>query len=220
MEDKLDPKIFKLLQEQDWETIGKELVVYAARRAWIYKWKDGGNWELVAGKTVVDLVQEVITKTIEGRRKWNPARGELRPWLKTQLKSEMNHLYHSSPHSHETAVPESDERDANEGLIGNVQYNASKAAGLAVIGSSIPEPEQALLAKEEKERIEQRVNELLEAVNEEADLEKVVEAIMSGCEPRPRYLADELGRPREVINNCLKRLRRRASKLLMKGDDA
>jgi predicted transcriptional regulator len=37
-------------------------------------------------------------------------------------------------------------------------------------------------------------------------------AILNGCEPKPRYLAAELGVSFEDINNRLKRLRRRAMK--------
>lgn len=218
----MDPKTFKLLQEQDWKAIGKELVAFAAWRAWGYQWRHGGNWDLAAGKTVEDLVQDVIVKTIEGVRKWDPDKGELRPWLRAQLRSVMDHLYRSGPHSYETAIPESDDSDADEGLIGNVQYRASTAASLVVMGSSVPEPQEVLLAKEAEEearkRIERRVNELFQAVSEDRELEEVVEAVLNDCEPKARYLADELGVPVEDIYNRLRRLRRRASKL-MKGED-
>lgn len=215
----MDPKTYRLLQEQDWESIGKELVAYGARLAWIYNWRDGSKWELVAGITVVDLVQEIIEKAIEGRRNWDPNKGDLRPWLKAVLRSDMNHLYHSEEHNNEAAVPESDHSEASDGLIGNVQYREYKAASQVVIGSSIPEPEKALIEKEEKERIEQRANEVLLAVDGDQELEEVVEAIINGCEPRPRYLAEEIGVPISNINNRLKRLRRCAAKL-MKGADS
>ena len=55
----------------------------------------------------------------------------------------------------------------------------------------------------------ERVNALFQAVSGEQELEEVLEAIMNGCEPKPRYLAAELGVPVEDINNRLKRLRRR-----------
>jgi DNA-directed RNA polymerase specialized sigma24 family protein len=214
----VDQKTFELLQKQDWADLGKRLVEYGARKAWSYKWRDGGNWELIAGITVADLAQEVIEKTIEGRRKWDPNKGELWPWLKAQLRSEMNHLYHSEAHKYEAAVPESEGADAGEGVIGDIQYDETKADGLVVMGSSIPEPEKALLAKERQEWIEQRADDVFQAVGGDQELEEMVEAILNGCEPKPRYLADELKVPRTNINNRQKRLKRHASKLMKKED--
>jgi len=216
-DNKLDQKTFRLLQNQDWKAIGKELVAYAERRAWIYKWRDGGNWGLAAGKTVEDLAQDVIVKTIEGVRKWDPDRGPLRPWLRAQLRSVMNHLYHSWSHYYEVAILEGDE---DEELSDRVVYHASKVSTLATTGSS--SPEEVLLEreaeKEAKERIEQRVNVLFQAVSGEPELEEVFEAIINGCEPKPRHLAAEIDVPVEDIYNRRKRIRRRVSKLIEKED--
>ena len=216
-DNKLDQKTFRLLQNQDWKAIGKELVAYAVRRAWIYKWRDGGNRELAAGKTVEDLVQDVMVKTIEGVRKWDPDRGPLRPWLRAQLRSVMDHLYYSGPHYYEVAILEGDD---DEELSDRVVYHASKVSTLATTGSS--SPEEVLLEKEAeekaKEQIEQRINLLFQAVSGEPELEEVLEAIMNGCEPKPRHLAAEIGVPVEDVYNRRKRIRRRVSKLMEKED--
>lgn len=214
----MDSNTFKLLQEQDWEAIGKELVVFAVRRAWIYTWRDGGDWELAAGKTIEDLVQDVIVRTIEGVRKWDPQKGPLIPWLKDQIRSVMDHLYHSAAHQHEVAIPESDD---DEQFLEKVEYQASsiESSGTA----ELSDPEEVLLEREveeaAKEQMERRANMIFNAVSGEPELEEVVEAIINGCEPKPRYLAAEIGVPVEDIYNRRKRIRRRVSKL-MKGEDS
>ncbi len=70
-----------------------------------------------------------------------------------------------------------------------------------------------------KEQMERRANMIFNAVSGEPELEEVVEAIINGCEPKPRYLAAEIGVPVEDIYNRRKRIRRRVSKL-MKGEDS
>jgi len=213
----LDQNTLRLLQQQDWADLGERLVEYGSRRAWIYTWVGGGSWELVAGITVADLAQDVIEKTIEGRRKWDPVRGELWPWLKSQLRSEMNHLHDSQLHRSEAAVPESEDEEGGEGLLGAIPYKQAAAVAQFMMGTSIPEPEEMLLLKEWYDWLEQRENDVFEAVSGDQELEEMVEAILEGCDPRPRYLAEELGVSASNIYNRYKRLRRYAAKL-MEGD--
>lgn len=72
-------------------------------------------------------------------------------------------------------------------------------------------PEQIMLKKEE---IEYRERVLFEAVDGDPELEDVLEAIIHGCEPKARYIAEELNVPVEDIYNRLRKLRRRISKLM------
>jgi uncharacterized protein YdbL (DUF1318 family) len=72
--------------------------------------------------------------------------------------------------------------------------------------------ETILLENEAAAQMAERVDGLFQAVNDDPELEAVMSAILDGCEPKPRYLAAELGVSVEDINNRLKRLRRRAMK--------
>jgi RNA polymerase sigma factor (sigma-70 family) len=216
----LDQRTYKLLEEQDWDAISREIVNFAQWEAWRYKWQDGNRWELAAGKTVEDVVQDAIEKTIAGVRRWDPDKGELRPWLKAQVKSIMNHLYHSGPRRYEEAIPEDDE---DEEAVDRMEYRAIKAGGYGAAGTGSKSPEETLLRRETekdyKEQMEQRANMLFQAVSGDSELEEMLQAIMDGCEPQARHLAAELGVSVENIYNRNKRLQRHVAKL-MKGESS
>ena len=151
----------------------------------------------VAGQSLDDVVQHVIEKTISGKRRWDPAKGPLVPWLKDQVKSVIDALANAAVRRHETQAPEGDSAE---------EFVESPVA------SRSPSPEAILLEKEAAEQVAERADALFQAVNREPELEAVMNAIINGCEPKPRYLAAELGVSVEDINNRLKRLRRRAMK--------
>ncbi len=193
--DKLDWEIQKLLQEADWETIRRELLAHSTWRARGYRWRRKGDLELAEGYTVEDIVHEVIAKTWSGIRRWDPARGELLPWLQAQSRSILDALARSAPHRREVRVLDLEE--------------------LAVVYAS--DPLEILLKQEAWTQKKQRVEQLLQAVEGEPELDQVIRLIINGCEPKPRYLASELGVPVGEINNRLKRLRRRALRLDNRG---
>jgi DNA-directed RNA polymerase specialized sigma24 family protein len=152
---------------------------------------------LAAGQSLEDVVQHVIEKTISGERHWDPARGPLLPWLKDQVKGVIDALAKAAVRRHETQAPEED--NLEEFVEGP---GASRSLS----------PEAILLEKEAAAQMAERADALFQAVNDELELEAVMSAILNGCEPKPRYLAAELGVSVEDINNRLKRLRRRAMK--------
>jgi DNA-directed RNA polymerase specialized sigma24 family protein len=179
--------VFTQLCETDWGAIGVELLAFAAWRAQNYRWASGQHMELAPGISLADVVQRVIEKTLSGERQWDPTKGPLVPWLKDQVKSVLDALAKSAPHRHEVPALEGEDGAERVGICA---------------ASPPPNPEEHLLQAE-------RVNALFQAVSGEQALEEVLEAVMNGCEPKPRYLAAELGVPVEDINNRLKRLRRR-----------
>jgi DNA-directed RNA polymerase specialized sigma24 family protein len=202
----LDPEVCRILHEQDWDVVGRELVAFAVFWARNYEWRRGGTWELAAGKTIADIVQEVIVKTIEGRRKWDPHRGALVPWLKDQVKSEIDHLCHSRSHQCEMSILENEGREKPTDRAECCAFRQS-SCGTAFT----QDPEEIVLMQEEVKR---REDALIQAADRDPQLEEILSAATS-CEPKPRYLAAEIGVPVQDINNRLKRLRRRALKLLM-----
>ena len=133
-----------------------------------------------------DIAQEVITKALDGSRNYDPDRGPLRNWLRDQARSELSHLVLSATHRHETELLEDE---------------------LASDPSSV-DPESVVIAQEDNDFVSQSVAAILEAVDGKPDLEEIVEAILNGCAPEPRHLAEELNLEVEEIYNRLRRLRR------------
>ena len=200
--------MFRQLQEADWGAIGKELLAFAVWWAERYPWRSGTTQILPRGNTLEDIVQQVILKTIEGRRKWDPAKGPLVPWLKDQIKSEIDALAKSAPHNREIPFPEGEEGEERQDLQDKVEQRAVESG---VLGRTRPQsPESIVLEREEAERTAEKVNAIFQAVEGEPELEEVLDAILAGC-VRPRDLAEELDVPIREIYNRLRRLRRRAS---------
>ena len=154
---------------------------------------DGEEGELTAGVSCKDLVQTVIRKTWSRERKWDPDRGPLTPWLKQVIKSEISHLVLSLPHYHEQAESDGSLLAASSHITGYSQ-----------------DPVDVILRQESQEEIAKKLAPIYEAAGEVPELGEIVEAILDGCEPKPRYLAEVIGTTRADINNRLKRLRRQA----------
>jgi DNA-directed RNA polymerase specialized sigma24 family protein len=190
----VDEKTFRLLQQADWSLVRRKLLTYATWRARHYWWPRGNGLDLAEGTTVEDVAHEVMVKVLEGIRRWDPARGELFPWLQAQSNSIIDALAKSAPHRHEVGLLE--------------------AEALTVMPSS--DPLEIVIDEETKTQRLQRVNALLRMVETEPELREVLEVILDGCEPKPRHLAVKLGVPIADINNRLKRLRRHALSPLLR----
>ncbi len=206
----MDPSVFEQLQKADWGEIGKRLVVFAERLARRYYWQTG-TWcnHLAKGATPEDIVQHVITKAFAGERQWDPARGPLETWLRWCIKSVMYALYQAG--NHEVQPPIETEEEGSMDWMDWIDWAAWKRG---YVGSNSPPqtPEETLLAAEEHTAAKQRVQVLLDDVSDAPELERIILAILDGCEPKPRFLAEELNIPVEEVNNQLKRLRRRIRK--------
>lgn len=179
--DSLDSETFRKLCGADWGTIGAELLAFAAWRAKNYQWYSGQGRELAPGISLEDIIQEVIAKTISGKRHWDPARGPLVPWLKDVVKSEVDNKANSAPNRYE-----------KQALEGKGEEKRPQASDLR----RPPNPE-----------VSERVQDLMRAVNGEPELKEVLEAVMDGCEPTPRHLAAELDVPIEEMRDRVKKLR-------------
>lgn len=164
----------------------RDLIYYVEWLAGTFSWTSGDPQILPGGKTPEDIAHQVIEKALDGTRNYDPVRGSLRSWLRDQARSELSHLVRSAPHRRETVLIEdefaSDPRSAD--------------------------PESVVIALEDNDIVSQSVNAILEAVDGNPDLEEVVEAILYGCSPKPRHLAEELNVEVDEINNRLRRLRR------------
>lgn len=204
----MDPSVFRQLQDADWEEIGKRLLAFAAWRAQIYWGYVTPETALPKGKSIEDVVNETILKALLGDRIWDPDKGPLEPWLRDQIKSELDALAKSWAARHEMEVPLDQEGEELWELI----------AGEALQQATYPphdstNPEELALRKElsdaEEKIAEGLITAIYEAADNDTELVEIVDAVQAGAEPKPRYLAESLGVPVEEIYNRIRRLRRR-----------
>jgi hypothetical protein len=83
----------------------------------------------------------------------------------------------------------------------------------SLVSAQSPDPLELMIEREEKAQIRQKTETLVGIVKEDPELGEVLQVILAGCEPWPRYIALELGISVREVDNRLKRLRRRAARL-------
>lgn len=197
--------VYDRLQAADWAEIGKNLLGFAiwlARRN--YGWWHSTSDQLPKGMKFEDIVQLVILKTIDGRRRWDPAKGPLEPWLKDQIRSELDELYKSAANRREVYSAAVYENDGVETL----QARQGGAAGMQV--PYAPSAEEEAIKREEEATAGKLLGAIYEKIAGQPELEDIISALMGGCEPKPQALADALDVQVTEINNRQKRLKRRA----------
>lgn len=209
-----DEDVFKLLESADWGEIGNELLSFAA--TWSKRYPTLGYGEdpkfLVLGVSYEDVVQEVIVKVFSGQRKWDPGKVDLLPWLKMHIKSIIDALAKSSPANQETTLGDGEENDFESGL----EYSSVGARHIANSRDSA-NPEQTIL---EKEAVDKHLQLIREAAEGDEELEMLILAIECGCDPRPRFLAEELGIPVKDVYQQTRRLQRHIDTLKVRNERA
>lgn len=203
----MNAKKRRLLRDFPWEENYLRLVAFAE---WVIQGKTWNSNILPKGHTAESIVRDVIAKTFSEERNWDPERGELLPWLKWVIRSEISHLAESASNKKEVRLDDdnSSSMDRIEHQAGRQSYTKPRAVS----------PEEAMIATESdgelKTSARARVDLLLEACNGRLELEEIVYAICDGeCSAKPQSLAEYLGRPVKEIYSHLQALRRRASKI-------
>ena len=188
----LDQETLRLFLEAEWSTIYRTLLAHTVWQARRYRWSCSGHLDLAAGYTVEDVVQEVIVRALCGTRRWDPERGQLLPWLESQARSIIDALVKSASHRHEV--------------------HTSEVGGFDFAQSANP---LIILEKREAEvQNQERVQALFQIVEGEPELSEILQVILDGCEPWPRYIALALDISVREVDNRLKRLRRRALRVM------
>jgi DNA-directed RNA polymerase specialized sigma24 family protein len=204
-----DTKKYRLLKEARWENICTRLLGFGIYLMQNYGWHLTSDSIISSGISVEDLVQTVIRKTLDGTRNWDPDKGDLEPWLRDQLKSEVSNLLCSSSCKKEVNNC-SDYKNRNL-LVEIKDQNDSTEC----ISKS---PEAILLTKEDEiineREVSKRISALFKAVKGDQELEELLEEVMNGTFPKPSVLAEELGVEVKNIYNRIKRLKRKAIKFL------
>lgn len=207
-----EQQILKELREADWPSIQRKLLSFTLGITKTLRWRgvrgvSDTEGELIAGVSCKDLVQDLIRKTLSRDRKWDPDRGPLMPWLKQNMRSEIDALVKSAANRHEQ--DDADE-EGNELTDTTSPTTFTAAAVSSATIDLAQDPADVILHQAEHEEIKKKLDPFYEAAAEFPELAEIVEAIMNGCEPKPRFLAEELGVPISEMYNRLKRLRRLA----------
>lgn len=128
-------------------------------------------------------------------------------WLKWVIRSEISHLAESASNKGDLRL---DHLGENDPAVDRIEYRAGHGLQVRPQANS---PEEAIVAAE-------TINSLLEACDGKPELEAIVYAISDGnCLPKPQSLAEYLGKSINEINQQLRALRRRASKIRIEAEN-
>lgn len=181
-------KVLELLESTDWKDIVFRLTHYTVGKASRYTWKSGS---LPGGKIPEDIALDAIEKVWMGVREWDP---DKYPNLYTHLKwivdSDIDHLLKSMEHDKSRRMPETAFDQASE----------------------TPNPEEQLIAKENKAFEDEIRDEFYAMVEGDEDLEILMLCFDEGID-KPRDIAEQTGWDVPKVNNVKRKLFRKATKL-------
>ncbi len=199
----MEIKTFEDLElEANRKRIGKLLC--AVSRVWAGRYPQldyGLNGELALGVTHEDIVQTVIQKAISGERRWDPKKGELEPWLKEQVKSEVSNLATKAATLRESVLPEV---QPEEGSLDRLEFSSRSVADS--LFTQPKTPEAVMLTRE---RIQQEADLIMAAPDGDPELEQLLDVILETHLVKPAELAQRLNRPVDEVYHLLRKLRRR-----------
>ena len=181
----VDQDVFNELSE-NYEDYIEYLVARVELLARNMVWNRGDFQVIAGGWTPEDVAHHILLKTLNGDRKYDPNKGSLKTWLAYQARSVLSARVQSEANRCERDLPE--DEIIEDRLFAN--------------------PEAVLIEKQDQETVSHLVGKLYEAADKDPELLRIVEAIQDGCEPKPRFLAEELNEDVKYIKNVLKRLRR------------
>lgn len=192
------------MSKADWNTIGRQLVGYAERRAKRYSWQSGDPSLLAGGNLPEDIAQKVIEKAFSGERNWDPDEIDLLPWLFAQVRSEISNLYWNLVRQRESLmIPPPGEAGEEEEPQEQIEFDAVPDD---IFPSVRPlTPEAALLRKE---YVKEQETKIFAAVDGIPELERLLEAIMKLNDVDPQELSTHLNEPVATIYQMLRRMRR------------
>ena len=181
-------RVLELLESADWKDIIFRLTHYAIWKTSRYIRKSGS---LPGGRTPQDMALEAIEKVWTRVREWDP---DKYPNLYTHLKwivdSDIDHLFKSKEHEKSRRMPET----------------------TSELPSEKPNPEEQLIAKENKAFEEEIRNKFYAMTEGDEDLETLVLCFDEGIDT-PQDIAEQTGWDVSKVNNVKKKLFRKAAKL-------
>ena len=208
----LDRKKRELLDQADWDDIIPKLLKHALsklRRHFFYDNSPlgGSKIEQLAEDLVIDAVGKLWDETVS----WEHGKKDnLFYFLQGVINSQVSHLFDNDEYKTTGRFPVATSEGAAtdvevEELLKRANPHDEHARDLTP--STPPNPEDALLTKEQEEQDKANADALLERLKGDKELEDVFLCIMGGT-TKPREIAQEMGVEVKQVYNLQKKLRR------------
>lgn len=204
-------RVLELLEAADWKEIILRLTHHASWRARRYTWKSGNPGQLPGGKTAEDIACSAIEKVWSGTRDWDPDKyPNLLTHLMWVVDSDMEHLFSSLEHQKTGKIPTS----RNEGETELFYYEIAPDPSLLTYETEmVPNPEEELVAREDREQEEKLKDELYAMVKGDEDLEMLLLCFEEGID-KPELIAAQTGWDVTKVYNLKRKLLRKAAKII------
>jgi hypothetical protein len=171
------------LSDGEWRALTLQLGRYALQKSRRFYWRTGNAGELPYGEMTESIVSKALLLWMSGRRRWNRSEySDLETFLKAAIDSLLSHSAHGFD-------------------------NRRIGAGDDPVRVNRATPESDLLERERVTEHDRLLAEIVRQSSEDGIALEIVEAIRQGAGTR-RAIAAATGRPAEVIDNGLKRIRR------------
>jgi len=176
----MEQKTWDLLETADWDNITVRLLDWVVYRFNLQKNKTMGK-----GVTPKDIVYGSIEKVLDGKKQWDPQKGELLPFLKMVVKSEtLNFL--------DSAEYRKTQRD--------ILLEEAEQGGPIYKLPHLPNPEDNFLEREFFANLE-------ESAEGDEVVESLILCVMEGI-TKASEVAEELGMDVKKVYNAKRRFRR------------
>ena len=166
----------QLFDQELWESIYPRIYHYALLHV---------HFKNLSEELAKDFVQDAITLFITGKRKWDPEKIELLPFLKGVIKSLVSHYINAAYQKRRTVKTKSQDEESID------------------ITESVQSKEPTSQQKLERKEFE---NFLLNEVKDDEDMQFVLLCLFD--EKSRSEIAKELDFPLNKVDNLLKRIRR------------
>lgn len=192
-------EVLRRLEEHPWEETTARLLRHALNKIGRHRWRGERRGYPPAGIEAEDVVQTVYEKLRSGRRDWKfDTHPDLFLWLRDQVDSEISNLVRSAENR----------KTVREETLPVAVAEADRTKNFDLLANSAATPEEELLVAEDEKRNQEFFFGLLEFMDGEEDLQKVVQTIVDGIR-KPADIAQHLGVRADQIYACRKRLQRR-----------
>lgn len=208
----MDKKKRELLEQADWDIIIPSLLKYALnklRRRSFYDNSplDGMDINHIAQDQVMGAIGKLWDETVS----WDyEKKDNLLYFLQGGIKSQISHLFDNDEYLTTERFPVAFAEGSNKASeVEEVlkRANPHEEHARDITPSTLPNPEEALLNKDQEEEDKAATGALLERLKGDTELEDVCWCIMAGI-TKPQEIAKEMGVEVKHVNNLQKKLRR------------
>jgi hypothetical protein len=171
------------MSDRGWRRLILELGRYALQKSRRFYWRTGSSGELPYGEVTESIVSKACLLWLSGRRQWNRAEyADLESFLKAAIDSLLSH---SASGFDNRGISSGDDRTPDARVT----------------------PESELIDREQAAESDRMLLDLVHQSAHDDVALAIIDAIRQGAASR-RAIIDATGRPADVIDNGLKRLRR------------